>query len=141
MLIPFCSTGQVYFDPDTAATKFDRTWYASNFNVYPSDCMDDWWGVQRAVDSAKKLPGITRFIYDNGWKKMDWSQSNSSYEKFSILFDSVGWFYCMFKPVVFRTDKRKQWIIFDFESERERFLGATFYTDTCRPCLINKKAF
>lgn len=43
-----------------------RTWYGKDFNVYPDTCHDSWPGLQKAVDSAALLPGITNFVLYSG---------------------------------------------------------------------------
>lgn len=129
-----------FFVSDSQKSKFTRQWYASDFNVYPSSCMDSWQGIQRAIDSSAKLKGKTLFIFDNGWSKMKPYNAEVAIQMqmHQQSLDTSTWTYCLVNTLHFRTDKKgnsSMW--FDYEN----FLGISVYSPEsgCPPCNQKKE--
>jgi len=61
-----------------------RTWLASDFGAYANDCLDDWKGFKKAIDSAYKLWGLTILVLDS-----DWFEKRNGNNLKSLLFQTL----------------------------------------------------
>lgn len=128
LLNPNVKTSQGFFYSEV---KFKRIWFAYDFGIWPNTCMDESGRIQKAIDSARLLPGKTLLYFDNPYKKI----GNPFNLKLPDI-DTVMWWYCLAERIHFDYTKGRvdDWI----EFRCENFLGYGFFVDTCKPCEIKK---
>jgi hypothetical protein len=115
---------------DVTKEKFSRTWYASDFHLWPNDCEID--NFQKAIDSSGKLPGKTLFILDNPYKKANKAWSNE------LRIDSLDWSYCLTQPLTFKygtTKKKEPWLYI----VSYNIMGVSLFTKKTCPCEARKE--